>query len=346
MLPWATGAAAARPAEASCLARIESEFVSFPTERFPQCHCSSVVELPSGDLLCAWYAGEHEAAADEAVLTARKRRGASAWDEPVVVADTPGKPEGNCILFVMPDGRLWLLYGTMHGRLDGHWGPGVRWDTVDQKCRVSEDDGWTWGPARFIRKEWGSVFRCKPILLANGEVIVGFECRDEMSRFLITGDCGATWEYGFPIAGWENQHPTLIQRGDGVIVALLRPGDDQPRVGKAYSYDNGRTWTKAVATDIPNPGAAVDMVKMADGRVALAFNDSERGRSPLTLALSRDDCETWYAKRNIETDPDPGSFSYPGIIQDRQGYLHITYSYGRTNIKHVKVEPDWIEGKD
>jgi len=136
----------------------------------------------------------------------------------------------------------------------------------------------------------------------------------------------------------------VIQRGDGVLVALLRPAGDQPRVGKAYSYDNGRTWTEAVATDILNPGAAVDMVKMADGRAALLFNDSDQHRSPLTLALSKDDGETWYAKRDVETEE--GEFSYPAIIQDRQGSLHMAYTYRRTHMKHAKVEPAWIEGAD
>jgi predicted neuraminidase len=330
--------------EARGLALFESEFVSVPTERFPSCHCSSVVEAPSGDLLCCWYAGEGEAAADVAILTARKPVGAKEWEEPVAVADTPGKPEGNCVLYVMPDERLWLFYGTMHGRLQGHWGPGVRWDTVDQKYRVSEDEGRTWSRERFIRKEWGDVFRTKPILLANGEVIFGFECRDEMSRFLISPDCGKTWEYGFPIAGVENEQPTLIQRRDGVIVALLRPAGDEPRVGRSYSKNNGRTWSRAVNAEIPSPGAAIDMVKLADGRVVLVFNDSEEHRTPLTLGISKDDCETWYAKRNIETEE--GEYSYPGIIQDRAGFVHVTYTYRRTHIKHVRAHPAWIEGKE
>jgi len=99
-----------------------------------------------------------------------------------------------------------------------------------------------------------------------------------------------------------------------------------------------------VGTKVRNPGAAIDVVKMADGRVALIFNDSERERSPLTLALSRDEGETWYVKRNIETED--GEFSYPAIIQDRAGSLHLTYTYRRTHIKHVKVEPSWIEGEE
>lgn len=326
------------------MAIFESDFVCYPTERYPSCHCSSVVELPSGDLLCAWYAGEHEAAPDVAVLTARKRAGAEAWEEPVAVSDTPGRPEGNCVLFVAPDERLWLFYGTMYGRLKGHWGPGVRWDTVDMKCKVSLDEGRTWSPDRYLRYEWGNVFRTKPIVLANGEIIIGFETRDERSRFLISPDLGETWEYGFPIGGVPNQHPTLIQREDGVLVALLRPGGDQHCLGKSYSYDNGRTWEPAVDTDIQNPGAAVDMVKMRDGRVALIFNNSREKRSPLSLALSRDNCETWYAVRDLETEE--GEFSYPAIIQARDGSLHVTYTYKRTHIKHVRVSPDWIEGAD
>ncbi len=34
---------------------------------FPSCHASTLAELPSGDLLAAWYAGSYEKASDIAV---------------------------------------------------------------------------------------------------------------------------------------------------------------------------------------------------------------------------------------------------------------------------------------
>jgi len=334
------------------MARLESDpsawlrtysFPGKPTARFPSCHCSTIVELPNGDLLCAWYAGEHEAAPDVAVLTARKRAGAPDWDDPVVVADTPGKPEGNCVLFVNAVNRLWLFYGTIQGRLEGPPGPGVRFASADQKYKTSDDLGRTWSEDVYLRKEWGYVFRCKPITLANGDIIIGTGCNGENSRFLISADLGDSWFYTEQVPGMRNQHPTIIQRQDGSILALLRPWGEERAIGKAISQDNGRTWSAAVPTELPNPHAAVDMLRLQDGRVVLAFNNNPNRRSPLTLALSHDEGETWPVRREVETDE--GEFSYPAVVQDRAGLLHLTYTWRRTHIKQVCLELEWIEGK-
>jgi len=325
-----------------------------PTERFPRCHCSTIVECPNGDLLVALYAGSDEARPDVAIVSVRKPAGADTWDPPVVIADTPQKPEGNPVLFVDPSGKLWLFYGTMHGRLRGPEGPGTGWASVDQKYKTSTDNGYTWSEDVMLREEWGLVFRNKPIILANGDWILGVEdALESRSRFLITPDSGQSWFYTDPVPGVLHSHPTLIQRSDGSLLALLRPLTQQdnpppgalPRIGRTQSFDNGRTWTEAVYTDLPNHGAAFDMVKLQDGRVVLVWNNSETDRSRLTLALSEDEGDTWPVMRDLEVPP--GSYEYPAIIQDSAGLLHVTYSVGprlwvRDRIKHVTLSPDWI----
>ena len=322
----------------------EWDWVHEPTERLPRCHCSVIIELPNDELLSAWYAGEDEARPDAAVVTARKAPGGTWSRPPQIVADTPGKPEGNPILWANRRGRVQLFYGTMHGKLDGPPGPGVRWDTVDQKMKWSQDLGHTWGDDIMLRAEWGCVFRTKPLDLANGDTIIGVEYRSGHSLFLISEDDGDTWWYTSELLGVENEHPTMIQRSDGSILALLRPGGPQHRIGKAISRDNGRTWTQAVNTDMPNPGAAIDMVKLGDGRVILAFNPLERGRNALSLAVSEDEGETFPVVRDLERQ-ETGEFSYPAIIQDRKGLVHVTYTHMRTRIKHVCLTPDWVYGK-
>jgi len=321
----------------------EWDWVHEPTERLPRCHCSVIVELPDGDLLSAWYAGEDEARPDAAVVAARKTADEPWSRPPQIVADTPGKPEGNPVLWVNRRGRVQLFYGTMHGKLDGPPGPGVRWDTVDQKMKLSPDLGLTWGDDIMLRAEWGCVLRTKPLNLANGDTIIGVEYSPGNSMFLISEDDGDTWWYTDQVPGVPNQHPTMIQRTDGSILALLRPAGGLHRIGRTVSRDNGRTWEPAVHTDMPNPGAAIDMVKLTDGRVALAFNPLERGRNVLALAMSEDEGDTFPIVREIER-ADQGEFSYPAIIQCRDGLLHVTYTHMRTRIKHVWLTPDWVYG--
>jgi len=319
------------------------EQIHVPSKRFPSSHCSSIVELPGGDLLTCWYAGEDEARPDVALVTSRKAKGDNKWTPPQIIAKTPNKPEGNGILFMMPDGVLWVIYGTMHGKLDGPPGPGVRWETCDVRCRTSRDEGRTWSDIRILRKDLGMVVRNKPIVLANGEVIFGVENKDNHSRFWITADQGKTWQISQSVAGVINEQPTLIQRRDGSLLAYLRPGGVQGNIAWTESKDHGRTWSKAKCTKLPNPYAAIDMVRLRDGRIALAFNNSSKDRTPLTVALSEDDGKTWPFKRNLIQEP--GEFSYPAIIQDSKGMLHVTYTHKRKWIGHFQFSPEWIKGR-
>lgn len=331
---------------AACLAaaavaapEYRAELIISPvTARYPSSHASTVVELANGDLLCAWYAGRQEAAADVAVWYSRRARAAEAWTPPAILADDPKHPEGNPVLFEDPRGRVWLFYVTMYGE-------GVEgWDTCKVKCKWSQDKGQTWSATRILRNELGWMTRNKPIVLDDGDWLLPiYDERVWTSRVMITRDNGRTWRdsAGIVAPGHPgNIQPTLAQFADRSLLALMRRGDPPERIWQSRSYDRGRTWSGPTTAALPNPNAAVDMVRLANGHLVLAFNDTTHDRTPLTLAISTDEGKTWTAKRDLETGP--GEYSYPAIIQGRDGTIHVTYTYKRVNIKHVAVNEEWI----
>ena len=54
-------------------------------------HGSTIVELPNGDVLAAWFQGSGERQADDvAIMGARLRAGEQRWSKPFVMADVPG----------------------------------------------------------------------------------------------------------------------------------------------------------------------------------------------------------------------------------------------------------------
>jgi len=52
----------------------------------------------------------------------------------------------------------------------------------------------------------------------------------------------------------------------------------------------------------------------------------------------------WQAAIELENAPTE-EFSYPAIIQTRDGLVHITYTWNRKKIKHVVVDPKKIVSK-
>ena len=107
------------------------------------------------------------------------------------------------------------------------------------------------------------------------------------------------------------------------------------RICYADSSDEGRTWTEARPTDLPNPNAGIDAVALKDGRIVLVYNHSERGRSPLNVAVSNDGGDTWNPFLRLESEP--GEYSYPTVIQTSDGNIHTTYTWRRKRIKHVRI---------
>ena len=66
----------------------------------------------------------------------------------------------------------------------------------------------------------------------------------------------------------------------------------------------------------------------------------------MNVALSSDG-QTWQAALVLESEP--GEYSYPAVIQARDGWVHVTYSYfvpeGKS-IKHVRLNEDWVKAGD
>ncbi len=73
---------------------------------------------------------------------------------------------------------------------------------------------------------------------------------------------------------------------------------------------------------------------LRDGRVVMIFNNTSSGRTPLNLAVSSDG-EHFQVFATLESDR--GEYSYPALIQDRNGDLDLTYTWNRKSIRHAHV---------
>src|SRR4051812_33566193 len=112
----------------------------FPQEKWHN-HSSSVVELPNGDLLVCWFHGSGERTADDVLIqAARWNHSTGKWTERFTLADTPGFPETNPVLYVDSRQRLFFLWPLIVAH---------QWETALMKYRISTDYQQALGPPKW-----------------------------------------------------------------------------------------------------------------------------------------------------------------------------------------------------
>ncbi len=134
--------------------------------------------------------------------------------------------------------------------------------------------------------------------------------------------------------------PTILYHGGSKIQILCRSKED--KIIEAHSDDNGKTWNTLSPTELPNPNSGIDAVTLKSGMQLLVYNpttnrnDSINDRAKLNVAVSKDG-EQWTDVVVLENGTTE-EYSYPAVIQTKDGKVHITYTYDRKNVKHVVLE--------
>jgi len=307
-----------------------------------QNHAANIMPLPGGDIGCVWFGGTQEGIPDISVYFSRLVAGQDRWSEPVRLSDDPTRSEQNPILFPAPDGKLWLLWTA---QTSGNQ------DTAVVRRRISTDNGRSWGPVEtlFDRVGASGVFvRHPPAVLDNGDILLPiFYCiarpgekwvgSYDTSAVRISCDGGKTWqEYQVPDST-GCVHMDVAQLRDGSLLALFR-SRWADNIYSSRSEDRGRTWSAPTPTALPNNNSSIQYTRLANGHLALLFNDinaegvtelrtslyddieddshgelnepvgrpGERQavwgvpRAPMTVAISEDGGRSWPHKRNLE----------------------------------------------
>jgi predicted neuraminidase len=229
----------------------------------------------------------------------------------------------------------------------------------------SADHGHTWtAPVELVKGDVGGrgPVKNKPIMLSGGAILApaSIEAAVNWNGFTelwdafvdVSYDNGLTWSKSIipldheALASHHDKalkatgviQPTLWESAAGHVHMLMRSTGG--RMYRSDSADGGATWCEAYPTELPNNNSGIDLVKLDNGLLALAFNpvSSTWGkRTPLVIRLSADNGANWDNEFVLEDEP--GGYAYPALVA-KGGDLYVTYTWKRERIAFRKIHID------
>ena len=351
---------------------LAEEFI-YESAPFPSCHAATLCETDDG-LLASYFGGQHERHPDVLIYVSRRKDGE--WGEPMPVADGiqtnggPRQPTWNPVLFQPKNGPLMLFYKVGPSPKDW-WGmvkssddAGRTWSdaarlpdgiygpiknkpielpdgTIISPCSVekiedADDDG--------LRAARAGAVSNPESVLATGPITVPPRRPGPAGWFVyfeISTDGGKTWAATEEIRPPEEMkaiQPSILIHSPTHLQAIGRTQANW-RLFSVESLNAGRTWGPMTLLDLPNNNSGTDAVTLQDGRHLLVYNHSNTNkvRYPLNVAISNDG-RAWQAAAVLDAEG-PEQYSYPAVIQGRDGTVHIAYTWKRRKMKYVALDP-------
>jgi predicted neuraminidase len=339
-------------------------------------HGSTVVELPNGDLLAAWFQGSGERWADDvAIMGARLRAGEEKWSKTFVMADVPEFPDINPILFIDSQDRLWLMWYTVIAN---------QWETSLPKYRISKNymmqDGppeWAWQDVlhfkpgdraergiqpgdRFVKsverqiKEYTEyISKSNSILgrLTSGlaerwqkELLVKARGENMTKRGRLIDSSGQSTEQqlGYPYfrrMGWQTKNKAVIVDKGRIIVPFYSDGFSFSIM--AITDDGGLTWKFSEPLVAPG-NIQPSIAKKADGTLVAYMRDNGPPPKRLHVSTSADKGLTWSTVRDSEL-PNPGSGA--DVVTMSNGHWALAYNDTENGRHSLAISISTDEGK-
>ena len=319
-----------------------NESIIFPYQEL-HVHGPSVVELPNGDLLSAWFEGTGERWADDvAIMGARLKKGNQSWSQPFVLADVPEFPDINPMLFIDSNNKLWLMWYTVLANL---------WETSLTKYRISsnyENSGapiWEWQEVLHVNPGDKTERRIQPndkFVAAVQKQFIEYEqyLKNELfpenpdlekmfvnrwPQFINMVDSLAKGEnyirrgriknengseldaqLGYPLTrriGWQTKNKPFILNRKRLIVPLYSDGMECSLF--ALSDDWGENW------QFSNPvvggiGIQATLAMKKDGSLAAFLRDNGPAPKRIQVCTSTDQGLTWSIAKDTDL-PNPGA---------------------------------------
>ncbi len=320
-------------------------------------HSAGVVELSNGNMRSVWYGGTREGHKDVAIYTSVWDASNNKWGQEHIALDIQTtrhgtrrytRKLGNPIITHGPDNSLWLFYvGAVGG-----------WATSSINLTISRDDGETWDrPKRLIASpflNFSTLVKGNPIHFTDGSIglPVYHEFLAKFGELLRLDTTGNIIDKTRLAWGRDSLQPVIFPYSESNAISLLRYAGDPPNRILTQSTDNaGLSWPEPVKTALPNPNAAITGIGINQGKqLLLVFNNDPEERDHLSLAISKDHGSSWniihtFERWNHEQKIHNQGYSYPSLIQAKNGDFHLVYSWNIRKIKHIHFNQAWLDSR-
>lgn len=270
---------------------IVNSMIIFPLQE-KHVHGSSLVALPNGDYLAAWFYGSGEKNADDVkIMGARLRKGQKKWSSPFLLADTPGLPDCNPVLFLNKKGKLFLVWIAVQAN---------RWEFSILRYKTSQNYLRAGAPVW----NWQDNILLKP----------GDEFANEVAaRFKELPDDGRGWSeyapsYDKMIAeaakdpkkrsiGWMTRIKPLITANGRLVLPLYSDGFNFSMT--AISDDDGESWHPGLPIVGRGPIQPA-LAQKKDGAIVAFMRDSGDEPARVQRSESKNNGDSWTAA--VKTD--------------------------------------------
>jgi len=301
----------------------ESVMVAAATQKYPRNSEGDIAQLRDGRLLLVWtrfYGGAADHAAAEIAGMFSEDEGRS-WGESFLVVENDAQQNVmSASLLRAGNGDLLLFYLRKNSDSD-----------LKAVVRRSQDEAQSWGEETIVTPGPGYhvMNNARVVRLSTGRLLAPVawteEAHGEKAHYLslcfISDDDGRTWRKGPGIVDLPKRgamEPGLVELKDGRVLMIIRT--QLGTIHRAYSHDGGENWTEPEPSGLRSPEAPATIARIpSTGELLLCWNNSLPDpddhwgpRTPLTLAVSRDEGRTWEGFRDLETNKDHG-YAYTSI---------------------------------
>jgi len=267
------------------------EKLIFPVQE-QHVHGSSIVGLPNGDFLVAWFQGSGERTADDVrIMGSRLIKGDKEWSEPFILADTPYLPDCNPVLFLNDEGKLFLVWIAVQAN---------RWEHSILKYRTSVDyqgQGtpiWNWQdnillkPDDHFAEEVALKFKDLPDLNAGWA-----EYAPSYDKMIIS----ASQDLAKRSTGWMSRIKPLILESGKILLPLYSDGFNLSLI--AVSEDQGQSWLPGLPIVGRGPIQPA-LAQRKNGDIVALMRDSGDAPTRVQKSISKDEGQSWTAA--VKTD--------------------------------------------